>query len=83
MATVDLQLLQSCQSSPQTSKRVVVTLDRPATAERLAELRKEGLSPVPFQDAIFQGELSCDSIRKLSAAADILEIAADREMKSL
>jgi hypothetical protein len=83
MATVDPQLLQACQSSPDTPKAVIVTLDRPATAARSAELQRQGLSPVPFQDTIFQGVLSCDSIRALGAATDVLEIAADREMRAL
>lgn len=81
MAVVDPQLSQACQSSPETLKRVVVTLYRPASAERSAELRREGLTPVPFQDTIFQGKLSCDSIRRLSVATDVLEITSDREMK--
>lgn len=83
MAAIDPQLLQACQTSPEKVQRVVVTLHRPASAERLAELRQQGLSPVPFQDTIFQGALTCDSIRSLGAAADVLEITSDREMKVL
>lgn len=83
MAAVDPQLLQTCQTSPETPKRVIVTLQQPASAERLRELGREGLSPIPFQNTILHGELSCDSIRRLGTAADVLEITSDREMRVL
>lgn len=83
MAAVDPQLSQACRTSPETPQRVVVTLRQPASTERLRELEREGLSPVPFQATILQGELSCDSIHRLGTAVDILEIASDRELRAL